>query len=113
VNQDLVQLLGARARGKCECCGQPFGFGFAAPTVDHMFGRAKAEEIEFNCWVLRGDHHAAKTDNKPSAIHWLLKFIAHCGRYRHGENGYATAALAAQKKLEWMQTKATLATGNA
>jgi hypothetical protein len=76
--------------------------------VDHFFGRAKADELEFTCWVLRADHHEAKTQNKPTADFWLLKFIGHCGRYRMNGNGYATAALAAEKKREWLSAKKEL-----
>lgn len=114
MDQVLYQALAARARGRCECCGEPFGSGFAAPTVDHFFGRSKANEVEFTCWVLRADHHRAKTDNYPSARHWLTKFIRHCGRWARkapvlgsGPDGYAESALMAQSKLEWLTAKGT------
>ena len=99
----LYQLLAARARGKCECCGEPLGFGFAAPTVDHFLGRAKAEETEFLCWVLRADHHRAKTDNSPSAAYWIDKFLKHCSKYVG--DGYRSAAYDAQEKLAWLTAR--------
>lgn len=100
MSPDLYGLLAARARGRCECrCGRPVPPG----EVDHFFGRAKADEVEFNCWILTPECHRAKTDSRPSAAHWLLAFIAHCGRYA-GE-GYALAAARAQQKLEWTTTK--------
>jgi hypothetical protein len=71
--------------------------------VDHFFGRAKAEELEFNCWVLTPRCHYAKTMNSPSAAFWLVRFIAHCGRFSGA--GYTEAALRAQAKLEWLQAK--------
>ncbi len=64
--------------------------------LDHFFGRAKAEETIETCWVLRPECHYEKTRNWPSARHWLLKFLVHCGRH-----AYVSAADRAQAKLEW------------
>lgn len=53
---------------------------------DHFFGRAKAEEVEATCWVLCSRCHYAKTQNSPSASHWLELFIDHCRRYNYSES---------------------------
>lgn len=90
---ELYQQVMARARGLCECgCKRHL----RAREVDHFFGRAKAEETLDNVWALHPDCHFEKTNNVPHRRHWLLKFIAHCGRH-----GYAQAAIRAQSKLEW------------
>jgi hypothetical protein len=41
-----------------------------------------------NVWLLSADCHAAKTLGKPSAAHWLERFVAHCRvfGYRHEES---------------------------
>lgn len=101
----LYGLLAARANLRCECCGERLGEGFSAPTVDHFFGRARGEEVEFRCWVLRADHHAAKTDNRPSAVEWCRRFVAHCRKYAHGENGYVMAIAEAEKKAAWLAAR--------
>lgn len=109
MNQDLYALLAARAQGKCECgCGRHVPPG----EVDHFFSRARAPENEFTCWVITPACHRAKTDNRPNASHWLLKFIRHCGRWSIGgeeRTGYVVAAEQAQKKLEWVTTKESFA----
>lgn len=104
----LYSALAARANRRCECgCGAPVPPGEA----DHFFGRGKVEEQEFNCWILTPACHFAKTNNSPSATHWYLKFIAHCGRLARkaptsaGADGYATAAAEAQRHLEWRMAK--------
>lgn len=106
----LYSALAARASRRCECgCGRTVPPGEA----DHFFGRSKVEEQEFNCWILHVECHRAKTDNRPSAAHWYLKFIAHCGRWARrsaigaGPDGYAEAAQLAQQHLEWKTAKGT------
>lgn len=94
MHPDLYAFLIARARGVCECgCKRQL----RAREVDHFFGRAKAEESAETCWVLTPECHYAKTNNVPNADHWLLKFIAHCGRL-----DYAAAAARAQLRREWL-----------
>lgn len=110
MSPDLYRLLSARAHGRCECgCGA----GVPPGEVDHFFGRAKSDEVEFTCWVLTPRCHYMKTNNSPNAEHWLTKFIAHCGRWARkaqgdGVDGYAESAVRAQVKLEWNATKRTL-----
>ena len=101
MTQKLRQLLAARARGVCECgCGRALGdWG----EVDHFFGVAKADETEFLCWLLHRDCHRAKTDNRPSAAHWLTAFMKHCAKYVG--DGYRSAAYDAQEKLAWLTAR--------
>lgn len=106
---ELYQQAITRAAGVCECgCKRHL----RGREVDHFFGRAKAEETLANVWVLHPDCHYAKTNNSPHRRHWLLKFIAHCGRQidrldggdlrqQEVRHGYAQAAVRAQAKLEW------------
>jgi len=108
VTPDLHASLVARANGRCEC-----GCGRAVPPgeVDHFFGRAKAPENEFTCWVLAVGCHRAKTDNEPARKVWLMLFIRHCGRKQWAAEsadvatGFAAAAAEALKKLEWLTAK--------
>lgn len=100
MNKLVREQVFARAAGVCECgCAQPLGEG----ELDHFFGRAKADETVAACWALRRDCHRAKTDNRPSAVQWLLKFIRHSGI--HAGSGYATAGARAQQQLEWKSAK--------
>lgn len=98
----------ARAHGRCECgCGRALG-DYA--ELDHFFGRAKADENEFLCWILHRDCHHAKTNNSPSAAYWFARFIAHCGRWARKDDptdGYVKAALEAQKNWDWRVSKGT------
>lgn len=67
-----------RARGICECgCEQALGEG----RLDHVFGRSKAPESLSNTWALRIQCDEAKTANRPSAAHWLMRFGEHAKRY--------------------------------
>lgn len=92
----LVLKLQRRARGWCECgCGHPFSSGFACATLDHFFGRARAEESEATCWLLRWECHHAKTNNDPSARVWHERWIRHCERH-----GYVDEAARARARLE-------------
>lgn len=100
MNQDVRRLVFSRSRGKCECCGLPMSAG----ELDHFFGRAKAPETVETCWALRSSCHYAKTNNSPTKSTWLLKFIAHCGKY-----GFASAAARAQKDFEWVEQKKAFA----
>jgi hypothetical protein len=99
----------ARAGARCECGCERFMNGakgrdlYAVESreLDHMLGRAKAGWTVETCWALRRACHRAKTENRPGARSWLVKFIAHCQRY-----GYAAAADLAQAKLDWADAKA-------
>ena len=96
---DLCRRLSARARGRCECCSRPFAPGVAAATLDHFFGRARAEESAATCWLLRADCHRAKTDNAPSAREWHERWIRHAERH-----GYVAEAARARARLEGIIT---------
>lgn len=65
-----------RARGRCEC-GCRRSITAESGHLDHHFGRAKAEESMATCWALHPTCDDAKTNNRPSAIHWLRKFYRH------------------------------------
>jgi hypothetical protein len=86
-----------RANGVCECgCGRPLTTALAGgPTLDHFFGRARAESIE-TCWALRWDCHVMKTENRPSATSWLDRFVTHCRRHM-----YLDTALKAMSDLRY------------
>lgn len=51
--------------------------------LDHFRGRREPQTLE-NCWTLCSPCHRQKTDNRPSAFWWQLRFKAHAARF-----GYA------------------------
>lgn len=67
-----------RAGGSCEACGRWVGVAGESGHLDHFFGRAKVPESVSNCWLLCVPCDNARTNSKPSAGHWLERFIAHC-----------------------------------
>lgn len=81
-----------RASEACEGCGRHITE--ETGHLDHFFGRAKAEESLENCWALCLACDDAKTVNRPSAAHWLERFITHADRY-----AYEAAAERAHAKL--------------
>lgn len=90
-----------RAGGRCEHCGwafQPFNPG----ELDHFFGRARAESVE-TCWALCRDCHREKTQNDPSAVHWLESFA----ELAEGL-GYTYSAARARDLLRKHEAKASL-----
>lgn len=94
----LRQRLKERANGLCECgCGR----ALLNPELDHFFGRKNEAETFESCWLLERGCHQQKTANTPSSGWWLRRFIRHCGRH-----GLADAAVRAQKRLEWTETRA-------
>lgn len=89
---DVRAAVVARANGACECgCGGWFGFGFAAETMDHFWGKARSESLE-SCWALRWDCHQRKGAG-PSA-EWLGRWMRHCLKH-----GYAQQFKKASDKL--------------
>ena len=102
---DVRAAVMARANGICECgCGHRLdedGFLFR-PEMDHFFGKSRSESIE-TCWLLAAAHHERKTQNFPSRVAWLEKFIEHCQRH-----GYAEAAACARRDWATAETKAAL-----
>ncbi len=94
----IRQIVFDRADGLCECgCGSFLGDG---GHMDHFFGRAKVEELVINCWALCLACDDAKTNNRPSAIHWLERFSSHCAKY-----GYMTPLSMAQTKIAVLHAK--------
>jgi 5-methylcytosine-specific restriction endonuclease McrA len=94
----IYEEVAKRAPNTCECgCGRPFLASMLdAPTMDHFFGRARAESVD-TVWRLRAECHRAKTDGWPDAGGWLVKFIEHCDFY-----GYESAREKAVARLEGM-----------
>lgn len=79
-----------RADGRCEACRE-WKFNL---QMDHAFGRAKAPTSVETVWSLCAPCHQAKTDNYPSAAHWLGVFAA----FAH-QHGYEAEADRAEVKL--------------
>ena len=104
----MREAVYARANGRCECgCNRRLNvsadrnlFSDLSRELDHFFGKGKAPATVETCWVLSRACHRAKTENKPGAQTWLLRFIVHCQLH-----GYATAAHQARMKLEWILAK--------
>lgn len=91
-----------RAGKYCEAC-----LSFCpSPEMDHFFGRVRAAQSERSCWSLCRLCHREKTNNAPSAAHWLEAFVAHCERH-----GYREEAGMAVRRLGMVQAKATLSAG--
>jgi hypothetical protein len=87
-----------RAGGLCECgCGRQLNanqFSYAA-ELDHFFPKARTRQTVKTCWALTLHCHRRKTDNNPSAEHWLERFITHAEAHGYREEaGMATRRLA-------------------
>ncbi len=92
MNKEIRRYVFARANGICECgCGKPLD---ESSQLDHVFGRAKAEESIENCWALTLQCHDDKTNNRPNAARWCGNFQEHCNRH-----GYLEASKRAYAKL--------------
>ncbi len=87
-----------RANGECECCGA--FIDEESGRLDHFFGRGHLAEAVSNCIALciRCDHD--KTNNKPTAIWWLVRFIEIAGRH-----GYFPEIERAQTRLAVLAAK--------
>lgn len=71
-----------RADFHCECgCG--FWLQFDAGQLDHFWGRGKVRQSVKNTWLLAAHCHRAKTNNEPSATHWLAAYAAHSEKNGH------------------------------
>lgn len=80
MNKAIRAAVFARARWECECgCGKSINEHY--DNLDHVFGRAKAEETMETCWALSLDCDYAKTNNRPDAATWLHKFIVHASKH--------------------------------
>jgi hypothetical protein len=95
---ELRQRLVARARGRCEACGEK-----PCQECDHFFSRARAEENEATCWMLCTSCHFQKTVNHPNAAHWFRRFIEHCRKYL-----YCESQQRAEARLFFVETRGTL-----
>lgn len=82
-----------RAGGRCEMCGMEFSDA-DPPELDHQEGRGRSESVE-TTWLLHRSCHRLKTNNDPSAAHWLEKIVAHAERYV-----YRKTAARARARLE-------------
>lgn len=94
--RSIKAQIALRSRGRCEACGKRLPKSEAQD--DHFFGgsgrRLAMESVE-TCWHLCVPCHRDKTENRPSAEHWLEKFVAHCEKH-----GYAQAAEEARKRID-------------
>lgn len=70
-----------RAAGRCEACGD--SVTTKTSEMDHVFGRARAEDFE-TVWMLCRPCHFAKTNALPSREAWLRRFHRHAERLGHG-----------------------------
>jgi hypothetical protein len=81
---EIYRAVEKRSAGVCECgCGQPFSPKGtpSGPEMDHFFNRRHGQSVQ-ECWMIRTDHHDQKTRYRPSRLHWLHLFRAHC--LKHG-----------------------------
>jgi rubredoxin len=88
-----------RADGRCEHCG--WSFKVSHGEMDHAVGRGKAQQTLENCWALCPMCHREKTNNDPSAAHWLEAFAEHCNTY-----GYRVEQARALKRLQFVRARA-------
>ena len=77
--RSIYEQVAERAEGICEGCRVEFN-ALNLPELDHQRGRGKARQALQNCWMLCRRCHRAKTDGKPSRLHWLSTFREHCYR---------------------------------
>ena len=77
-DRKVYESVAARSRGLCESCMRN------ADEMDHFFGRAKGGTTVAIVWNLCRRCHREKTDNRPSAVRWLERFIRHCARHANG-----------------------------
>ena len=129
-----------RAGGKCECgCGRPLGTDLDGhPEMDHFFGRGAGRPAEsvYVCWMLRRECHRRKHGARPDAMTWARKFKAHAlGQWRKLSGvtsskyvriaegqllradvaerlGWNDAIDLAQKRIDWLDSKALVGGGS-
>lgn len=97
----LRRIVLHRSGGYCECgCGR--WFGEHDGHLDHFFGRGagRPEESVSNCWALSVHCDDARTNNRPSAEHWLNRFIVHAEQH-----GYLPEVELAEARLECLRAK--------
>jgi hypothetical protein len=88
----IHEAVMARAQGACEACQAQAGRRL---EMDHFFGRVRAEQSDATCWAICPPCHRQKTENSPSAAHWLEEFIRHAERH-----GFDDEAALAARRLE-------------
>lgn len=95
----LRRAVFERAENNCEGgCGR-----WITPDdahLDHFFGRVRRQESVSNCWALCITCDHAKTNNQPSAEHWLNRFIVHCETH-----GYLPEIELAEARLDCLKAK--------
>ena len=93
-----------RADGRCENprCAVWVGFDVESGEMDHAASRRVAQSVE-NCWLLCRVCHRKRTDNTPSAAHWLELFATHARRY-----GYSSEVARVESRLAFVTTRALL-----
>lgn len=96
--RDIRAAVFARAGGKCEVCGC-----FDASSMDHFWGRGKAQQSVENCWALCLVCDRNKTLNHAGSDWWLSTFRNHCETH-----GYADQALKASRRLNFVTTRKEL-----
>ena len=89
-----------RADGSCESCGHWVGLEGEDGHMDHAFGRAKVPQDVANCWLLCIACDNARTNNRPDAATWLMRFARHATRH-----GYAAEYERAAGKLQVLAAK--------
>lgn len=100
MNKGVAAAVAKRAGGQCEACSRWVGENGELGHRDHIWGRAKAPESVRNVWLLcvKDDHD--KTNNIPSAIHWLNLFASHAIRH-----GYTEEAERAETRAATLRQK--------
>jgi 5-methylcytosine-specific restriction endonuclease McrA len=76
---DRIRLeVWTRSQGLCESCGLPLLRDRG--ELDHFFGgngRRIQLQCVANCWRCCGSCHRQKTDNQPTRLWWLRRFLEH------------------------------------
>lgn len=79
MNKQVRKDVVARAMWQCEAgCGTHVTE--ETGHADHFFGRAKAAESVETVWFLCLRCDDAKTNNRPSALHWQTRYLIHAAQ---------------------------------
>lgn len=99
---EIRKAVMRRAEFQCECCGA-VATSLMPLELDHFWGRGKAQQTECNCWALCHHCHHDKTNNAPSAAHWLREFAMHAQKY-----GLSVERQTAIRRLAFVETRGAL-----
>jgi hypothetical protein len=115
----IRDVVFARAEHHCEV---PLDAGrclMRAVALDHFFGGSERKPMESaeTCWALCFLHNEHKTQNSPSGLYWLERFIEHCQRQLNrleAEGGdeffrWAAVIIGAEDRLPKRKAKAAFA----